>query len=269
MKLRLLVICLLSTLAFASCGDGRRGEAAFTAHCGVCHSLERPRSLEKEPGAWRFTVERMAAKNPAAFSPEQIKAIAAYLIYAFTPPVRTLVAARCGSCHDLPALAAAPLSPFEFAYLADTCRARVSARVGVDETRRIVAWGHHRRVVSQAPSCLRCHPGDAARAAKSSPSPVLACGPHTDRERLLQACGACHTTNTLSERLTPRDWESVLDRMAHKSAAPLDANALRIIRAYVLDLAKRNQPPWFYSADATLQPELHRRLPPQGAPLQR
>jgi len=267
MKHRLPPVLLLSTvallLALASCADGRRGEPAFAAHCGACHSLAQPLSLEKEPAAWRNTVGRMAAKNSSAFSPDAIKAITAYLTFRCTPPRQSLYAARCGSCHDLAKLTDAPLTPFEFAYLADTCRARVSARVGVDEARRIVAWRHHRHPVSQAAACLRCHLGGAARAAKSSSSPVLACGPRSERERFLVACGACHVTSTLGARRTPADWDLILERMARKSAARLDANTMRIVRAYVMVRARQSQPPWPYSADATLRPDLRRRSPSQ------
>jgi mono/diheme cytochrome c family protein len=268
MKHRPLPALLLATLAMVvaltACADGRRGEPVFAAHCGACHSLERPLSLEKEPAAWRHTVGRMAAKNPSAFSPRAVEAISAYLTFRCTPPLQTLYTARCGSCHNLVALADVPLSPFEFAYLADTCRARVPARLGVDEARRIVAWRHHRRLLNQASTCLRCHLGEARQAARSSPSPVLACGPHTDRERFLQACGACHVTSTLGARLSPSEWETILVRMARKSPLRLTADTMRTMRAYVLARARRNEPPWPYTAEATLKPALRR--PPARQP---
>jgi mono/diheme cytochrome c family protein len=242
--LLLLIVAGVAGQAFRAC-DALDGRVIFAQRCAQCHSLDQPLSLLKEPAAWRATVERMAAKQPAAFRPAEIKAIEDHLTACCTPPVAVLFERRCGICHDTTKLLAQSLSPFEWAYLTDACRARLPARIGLDEARRLVVWLHGGRKSYRRPDCVTCHwRARAAKLTERDALPWLALGPETDAEHFLLTCGLCHTSGTLAEPHPDAEWPAILDRMQAKQPAWVTDDQLPAVQRHIQLRAAQGRGPW-------------------------
>lgn len=54
-------------------------EALFEKKCGICHSIDRPKSTNKTEKGWKRTVKRMK-KNGAPITDEEAKIIIDYLV---------------------------------------------------------------------------------------------------------------------------------------------------------------------------------------------
>lgn len=66
--------------------DVAEGERLFEAHCGVCHSLDLPRSQQLDRTNWEWVMEDMVEKFGCTWlTPEQQDLILDYLVIAHGP----------------------------------------------------------------------------------------------------------------------------------------------------------------------------------------
>jgi len=63
--------------------EAGNAKALFESKCGLCHSIERPKSKQKSKEGWEATVMRMKNKNGCPVSDEEAKAIIDYLSEKF------------------------------------------------------------------------------------------------------------------------------------------------------------------------------------------
>ena len=245
----LMLLLILLVAAFA-CTEFRQPEeqnAPFANRCSTCHSLERSLALTKEPFSWRGTVERMADKKPESISLQQQREIIGYLVACCSPPVDDLFRARCGICHDTTALQQQALSAYEWAYMADVCRSRLSQRIGLDESQRIAAW------------LAGAEQGTLADPFVTTGEDILSAlnrGPENDAEHLLLACGKCHTSAKLTRVYTAEQWTVILERMVSKNPAWLTPQRMEPVGRYVTACAEEGRAAWPLTAGQTLLPNL-------------
>ena len=250
-------VIFLAALFFGIGCEERR--LVFEKSCSRCHNLARPLALTKEPDAWRRTVARMAAKSPEPFLARDRERIYEYLISCCTPPVEQLFVERCGICHEVEGLEALDLSAYEWAYMADVCRSRVSARIGVDEARRIVSWLHGRRPWHRPMSCVWCHlvgKRVTSESGTSRTSPILEGGAQNDQERFLLACGRCHTSRRLTAHYGEIEWSEILERMKGKSPAWLTQERMHAAERHIRKRAVDGFGPWPFAPEETLKATL-------------
>ncbi len=67
------------SIAVDTPGYGDDGSALFESKCGLCHSIDRPKSKKKSEEGWRKTVMRMKNVNKCPISDEEATAIIKYL----------------------------------------------------------------------------------------------------------------------------------------------------------------------------------------------
>jgi cytochrome c5 len=78
----LVALVFLTSSGVAVCAAGKAdadAKALFNRKCGICHSLNRPKSKKMSADEWKSTVMRMKNTNGAPVSDEEAKTIIDYL----------------------------------------------------------------------------------------------------------------------------------------------------------------------------------------------
>lgn len=78
--------CFLIFGIFQGIGaEENEGKALFEEKCGMCHPIDRAKSLKKSREGWEATVMRMKNRNAAPITEEEAKKIIDYLAKTYGP----------------------------------------------------------------------------------------------------------------------------------------------------------------------------------------